>query len=106
MRWGRFGESATNEANLGEDVITAQSHKISQVTANSSEVLGLDKLQTKPGGGRTEGGGRLNSIRARRRSNAKTDRRLQVRRRGRDAMGAFGGKCDERSQRMERVLTT
>ncbi len=56
------GENVTNEANLCENASMSEKHKSVQVTANSDEVLGLDKLETKPGdeGGtcRAEGGGR------------------------------------------------
>jgi len=43
-----IGENVTNEANLCENASTSENHKSVQVTANSDEILGLDKLETKP----------------------------------------------------------
>ncbi len=43
-----IGENVTNEANLCENANTSEHNKSVQVTANSDEILGLDKLETKP----------------------------------------------------------
>ncbi len=51
-----IGENVTNEANLCENASTSENHESVQVMANSDRILGLDKLETKPAGGRTEGG--------------------------------------------------
>ncbi len=43
-------ENLTNEANLCENASTSENHNCFHVTANSDDVLGLDRLETKPSG--------------------------------------------------------